>query len=130
MIKWIQEVTIREVHRLYAEGSEIMNYNNRNNPRVYYSGCSLFGCLTALFMFSILIQGSFYLLFEYFWLIIVLGLVVWVFRKFFKSETKKPENTNKQKKSWDRNFENQKDTSFHNLEREFEEIDDEDEEKF
>lgn len=107
-----------------------MNYNNRNNPRVYYSGCSLFGCLTALFMFSILIQGSFYLLFEYFWLIIVLGLVVWVFRKFFKPETKKPENTNKQKKSWDRNFENQKDTSFHNLEREFEEIDDEDEEKF
>ena len=70
------------------------------------------------------------MLFEYFWLIIVLGLVVWVFRKFFKPEDKKPESTEQQKKSWDRNFENRKDTSYHNYEREFEEVDDEDEENF
>lgn len=121
---------IREVSRLYAEGSGIMNYNNRNNPRIYYSGCSLFGCISALFIFSILIRGSFYLLFEYFWLIIVLGLVVWAFRKFFKPEREKPDNTEQQKKSWDRNFENRKDTSYHNFEREFEEVDEEDEENF
>lgn len=107
-----------------------MNYNNRNNPRIYTSGCSIFGCLIALFIFSLVIRGSFYLLFEYFWLIIILGLVVWVFRIFIHPKNNNTNNTRQRKKNWDRNYEKRKDTSYHNIEREFEEVDDEDEDNF
>lgn len=83
---------------------------------------------------SFVIRGSMYFFFRYFWLIIVLGLIIWVFRKFNgnnspDSTTNKTQKTNK-KSDWNRDFENNSNTSYHNVERQFEEVDEDDEQDF
>lgn len=111
-----------------------MYFNNRGNYRVYGPGCSLFGCMIALFIISFVIRGSLYFFFRYFWLIIVLGLIIWVFRKFNEKKSPGPTASNKKstnnKSSWNRDFENDSNTSYHNMEREFEEVDEDDDEDF
>lgn len=109
-----------------------MYFNHRNNPRMYGSGCSIFGCFLGFFVLMFLIQGSFYLLFEYFWLFILLGIIIWVFRKFTHNQNKRDsDRTSSSKKSdWNRDFENRKTTSYHNIERDFEEVDEDEEDEF
>ena len=106
----------------------MMYVNNRGNFRVYGPGCSLFGCLIGLIIFSLIIRGSLYFFFRYFWLIIVLGLVIWAFRKLSNKNDKRSanhkKNTNGSKSDWHRDFENRTNTSYHNIDREFEEVDD------
>lgn len=112
----------------------MMYFNNRGNYRVIGPGCSLFGCAIALIIMSFVIRGSMYFFFRYFWLIVVLGLIIWVFRKFngkksTGSYTNNTEGTNK-KPDWSRDFENNSNTSYHNVDRQFEEVDEDDEEEF
>ena len=113
---------------LLIKGSESMNFNNKDQPRIYVSGCSFLGCILAFVLFNFIIQGSLYLVFEYFWLFLVLGVVVFVFRRLFKSKKGNRANTEEEKKKtdWHRDFENRDSTSYHNFEREFEEVDEED----
>lgn len=109
-----------------------MYFNNRNNPRVYGYGCSFLGCLISFMVLFFIIQGSFYLLFKYFWMIILLGIIVWVFRKFVGPNNKSNSNspTQNSKKEWHRDFENRKNTSYHNFDRDFEEVDNEEDDEF
>lgn len=109
-----------------------MYFNNRNNPRVYGYGCSFFGCLLSLMILFFVIQGRFYILFKYFWLIILLGIVVWVFRKLIRSNNNRNSNnkTQNSKKEWHRDFEDRKNTSYHNFDRDFEEVDNEEDDDF
>ncbi len=104
----------------------MMYFNNRGNYRVYGPGCSMFGCMIALIILSFIIRGSMYLFFRYFWLIVVLGLIIWVFRKFNGNQSSSS-NTSKDTKTsnWSRDFENNSNTSYHNIDREFEEVDEE-----
>lgn len=112
----------------------MMYFNNRGNYRVYGPGCSMFGCMIALIIMSFVIRGSMYFFFRYFWLIVVLGLIIWVFRKFNVEKptdsTTSNNKSNKEKSDWSRDFENNSNTSYHNVEREFEEVDEEDEKDF
>lgn len=112
----------------------MMYFNNRGNYRVYGPGCSMFGCMIALIIMSFIIRGSMVFFFRYFWLIVVLGLIIWVFRKFNTNNSSDSTSTNIQnttkKSDWSRDFEKNSNTSYHNVEREFEEVDDNDEEEF
>lgn len=109
-----------------------MYYNGRNNQRYYGFGCSMFSLILGLIIFSMIIRGSLYFFFRYFWLIVALAVVVWVFRKITRKNqpTSRRSDSNPRggKSNWNRNFENQEDTSFHNLDRDFEEIDEDDDE--
>lgn len=107
-----------------------MYFNNRNNPRFFGYGCSSLWWLIGLMLPLFIIQGGFYIFFEYFGLIILLALIVWVFRKFVRPNNKRnPNNTKRnQKQDWHRDFESRDNTSYHNFERDFEEVD-EDEDK-
>jgi len=102
-----------------------MYFNQRNNSRMYGNGCSTLGCIAGFFLLMLLIQGSFYLLFEYFWFIILLGIIVWIFRKFTKNRNKEnpSSHSSDNKSNWSRDFESRKNTSYHNIERDFEEVD-------
>ncbi|HLR89229.1 MAG TPA: hypothetical protein VK042_05840 [Atopostipes sp.] len=106
-----------------------MYFNNRNNPRVYGYGCSFLGCFIGLMFLFFIIQGSFYIFFEYFWLIILLSLIIWVFRKFIRPNNKRNPNnkTRNQKQDWHRDFESRDNTSYHNFDRDFEEVDEDEE---
>lgn len=111
-----------------------MNYNNRGNQRIYGTGCSLFGCLIVLLFLGFVVRGSLFFFFRYFWLILVLGVVVWVFRKFVHSDNSDADASRNQqensKQNWQRDFENRKNTGYHNIERDFEEVDQEDDDEF
>lgn len=104
-----------------------MNYNNRGNQQIYGTGCSLFGCLIALLIFGFIVRGSIFFFFRYFWLIIVLGVVIWVFRKFIHSNNDNSNSSNNQqgrrRQDWHRDFENRRDTGYDNFDRDFEEVD-------
>lgn len=112
-----------------SKGSESMYFNYRGNRQVYGPGCSVFGCILGLFLIFSIIQGGLYLFFRYFWVIVLLSLAIWFFRTWTnnKNNTKGKEKDNRDKQDWHRDFENRKDTSYHNLDRDFEEVDDEDE---
>lgn len=111
-----------------------MNFNNRGNQQIYGANCSIFGCLFTVIIASFLIRGGISFLIRNFWLILVLGLVVWVFRKFIQpgdSNSSSSKNEGQTRRTnWNRNFESKQDTAYHNEERDFEEVDEEDEEDF
>lgn len=111
-----------------------MFYRNRGGPIFYNTGCSTFGCLAVFFIFSFLVGGGLVLFFRYFWLILLLGIIVWLFRKFTgqneNSSSRPTGNHQQRRQNWHRDFENKKETSYDNINREFEEIDDEEDNDF
>lgn len=119
-------VKIRLLKRI-EKGSEEMNYNNRGNRQIYSTGCSFFGCLIAIFFFGFILQGSIFFFFRYFWLIVALGVIVWIFRKFVRSDDENDDTDQyqgrRQKRNWSRDFEDHEDTGYDNYDRDFEEVD-------
>lgn len=111
----------------FDKGSEEMYFNNRGNRQYYGSGCSIFGCILGFFLLISVIQGGLYLFFRYFWVILLLGLVIWFFRQWTNKSSQSRKNNTTKQKDWHRDYENRKNTSYHNIDREFEEIDEEDE---
>lgn len=101
-----------------------MNFNNRNKQLIYGYGCSMLGLFLGLTIISLIIRGSLIFLFRYFWLILILGAVVWVFRKYIIKDNSQTTRSN-DKNNWQRDFENRENTSYDNIKRDFEEIDDE-----
>lgn len=106
-----------------------MHYNNRNRPRASVYGCSSTTLIIGLIILLITISGVLFFILRNFGLILALGIVIWFFRKFILQD-RSDKNTPKDSrpKSWSRNYEENKNTSYDNIEREFEEIDDEEEE--
>lgn len=109
-----------------------MNYNNRGYSSFDRSGCSIFGLLATMIIIGLVIRGGMYFLFKNFWLIVVLGVVIWAFRKFVNPTNKSSNNTKSQgnRQNWNRDYENRKDTAYHNVDRDFEEVDDDDDDEF
>lgn len=105
-----------------------MYFNNRNRTQTSVYGCSSTSLVIGLIIVALMIFGGLFFIFRYLGLIIALGLVVWIFRKFFGKDKKdsptKNESTGPRMKSWSRDYEKEEDTSYDNLEREFEEVDD------
>lgn len=115
------------------KGSDCMNFNNRGNQRVYASSCSFLGCLFGMFIILSIIQGGLYFFYHYFWLIALISLVIWIFRIWNSKQSKPTDNNNRGARSsgkWSRDFENRKDTSYHNIDRDFEEVDEEEDDDF
>ena len=110
-----------------------MYYNNNNNrPGTFRFGCSFLGLLIGLMILSFIIRGSLYIFFKYFWMIVLLAIVVWIFRRFIvnndngkQSRYKNVDST----KDWHRDFDNRKNTSYHNIDRDFEEVDEEEDDE-
>ena len=114
-------------------GSETMFYRNRGGPVFYSTGCSTIGCLLLFFVFSMLIGQGIVFFFRYFWLIVLLGLVVWLFRKFTgpnngETSTRK-DNTRQNNQTWQREKNQQPGSTYDNISRDFEEVE-EDEQNF
>ena len=112
-----------------------MYFNNNNNrPGNFGFGCSFLGFFIGLMILSLIIRGSFYLFFKYFLMIVLLAIVVWVFRRFIGKNNNSNQSDYKNgdsRKDWHRDFENRKNTSYHNFDRDFEEVDeDEEDEEF
>lgn len=107
-----------------------MYFNNRNNRNSWGFGCSILSLFLGLMIISMLIRGSLIFFFRYFWLIVALAIVVWVFRKIIRRNKKDtpPNNHQGQRRNWQRDFENRNDTSYHNIDRDFEEVDENDDE--
>lgn len=120
--------------RIEFRGSETMFYRNRGGPVFYTTGCSTIGCLLLFFIFSLVIGRGIVFFFRYFWLIVLLGLVVWLFRRFTGSTTNDTTNqtghTRQTKQDWRRDSEKRSDAGYDNVSREFEEVDEEDENEF
>ncbi len=115
-------------------GSETMFYRNRGGPVFYSTGCSTIGCLLLFFVFSMLIGQGIVFFFRYFWLIVLLGLVVWLFRKFTgpnngETSTRK-DNTRQNNQTWQREKNQQPGSTYDNISRDFEEVEEEDEQNF
>ena len=115
-------------------GSETMFYRNRGGPVFYSTGCSTIGCLLLFFVFSMLIGQGIVFFFRYFWLIVLLGLVVWLFRKFTgpnngETSTRK-DNTRQNNQTWQREKRQQPGSTYDNISRDFEEVEEEDEQNF
>ena len=111
-----------------------MFYRNRGGPVFYSTGCSTIGCLLLFFVFSMLIGQGIVFFFRYFWLIVLLGLVVWLFRKFTgpnngETSTRK-DNTRQNNQTWQREKNQQPGSSYDNISRDFEEVEEEDEQNF
>lgn len=119
-------------YELLTEGSRLMYFNNRNNSRYYGYGCSFFSLMIGMMVLSLIIRGSLIFFFRYFWLILALGAVVWIFRKFIHKDENTPNDSGSghsgHHNDWGRDFENRKNTSYHNFDREFEEVDEDDDE--
>ena len=115
-------------------GSETMFYRNRGGPVFYSTGCSTIGCLLLFFVFSMLIGQGIVFFFRYFWLIVLLGLVVWLFRKFTgpnNGETSsRKDNTRQNNQTWQREKNQQPGSTYDNISRDFEEVEEEDEQNF
>jgi len=109
-----------------------MNFNNRGYQRYYGTGCSLLGCFGVLLVLGFIISGSIFFFFEYFWLILILGGVVWLFRRFLQSDDDQqngPDNQGRyRRQSWRRDYENDDNTGYDNIDRDFEEVDEKDSE--
>lgn len=72
-----------------------------------------------------MIFGGLFFILRYLGLIIALAFVVWIFRKFFKMTNEESKSRDQTKRgSWSRDFEQKKETPYDNIEREFEEVDD------
>ncbi|MDN6162283.1 MAG: hypothetical protein L0I79_05870 [Atopostipes sp.] len=105
-----------------------MYFNNRNRPRTSAFGCSSTSLFVVLILAVLMIFGGLFFVFRYLGLIIALGIVVWLFRKFFKKDKREPsrdqeKNRKTKRNSWSRDFEKKEKTSYDNIEREFEEVD-------
>ncbi len=111
-----------------TKGSGAMYFDNRNRPQTSVYGCSSSSLMLGLVLLFFVMGGSLFLVFRYLGLIIALGIVVWLFRKIVnKNETNYSEpKAGKRPKSgsWSRDFEQKENTSYDNLERDFEEVDD------
>lgn len=108
-----------------------MYFNNNNRPGTFGFGCSFLGLFIGLMILSLIIRGSFYIFFKYFWMIVLLAIVVWVFRRFIRKGNNGNRSSYKKfvsKNDWHRDFENRKNTSYHNFDRDFEEVDDDEKE--
>lgn len=105
-----------------------MDFKNQNRTQTSVYGCSSTSLFVFLAILSLMIFGGLFFILRYLGLIIALGLVIWIFRKAFRKDTANAQ-TKKQTtrtNNWSRDFEKSEDTSYDNVEREFEEIDDED----
>lgn len=111
-----------------------MFYRNRGGPVFYSTGCSTIGCLLLFFVFSMLIGQGIVFFFRYFWLIVLLGLVVWLFRKFTGSNngetSTRKDNTRQNNQTWQREKHQQSGSTYDNISRDFEEVEEEDEQNF
>ena len=111
-----------------------MFYRNRGGPVFYTTGCSTIGCLLLFFVFSMFIGRGIVFFFRYFWLIVLLGLVVWAFRKFTGSNTDETttrrDQTQQNKQTWRQESQQRPDSNYDNISRDFEEVDEEDEQDF
>lgn len=102
-----------------------MQFNNQNRPQTSVYGCSSNTLLIGFIIMALLISGGLFFILRYFGLILALGIVIWFFRNFIMEKHKKTKSTTNTKESrWGRNFENNQNTSYDNIEREFEEVDD------
>lgn len=110
-----------------VKGSDFMNFNHRGNPRVYTTGCSSIGCLLGVFIMISLIQGGLYFFFRYFWAFVLIGVVIWFFRQWNSNQSRTKHNSkqSQSRNTWHRDFEDKENTSYHNIERDFEEVDEE-----
>lgn len=106
-----------------------MFFNNQNRPQTSVYGCSSTSVFIVLILLALMVFGGLFFFFRYFGLIIALGVIVWLFRKFVKKDNKdsgrRKKNKRFKKTSWSRDFEDKKNSSYDNIEREFEEVDDE-----
>lgn len=103
-----------------------MQFNNQNRPQTSVYGCSSNALLIGFVIIALLISGGLFFILRYFGLILALGIVIWLFRSFIMKKNGKTKSPNRSKtNNWGRDFENNKNTSYDNIEREFEEVDDE-----
>ncbi|MDN6195518.1 MAG: DUF4834 family protein [Atopostipes suicloacalis] len=105
-----------------------MYFNQRNRPQTSVYGCSSTSLFITLAIVTLMIFGGLFFIFRYLGLIIALGIVVWLFRKFFgknkKDSSKKNQNKSQYNKSWSKDYEKKENSSYDNIDREFEEVDD------
>lgn len=103
--------------------------NNQNRPKTSVYGCSSTTLTIGLIVLFLVISGGLFFVLRYFGLILALGIVIWFFRKFIMKDNKKEKSSKETRtNNWSRDFEKKEDTSYDNFEREFEEIDDDDDE--
>lgn len=103
-----------------------MYYNNQHRPKTSVYGCSSTTLTFGLIILALILSGSLFFIFRYFSLILVLGVVIWFFRKFIMKDDKQKKSSDRPKtNNWSRDYEKNKDTSYDNIEREFEEVDEE-----
>lgn len=111
-----------------------MYFNNRNRPQASVYGCSSTGFIIVLIIALLMIFGGLFFILRYLGLIIALGLIVWLFRKFFKRDSNhssaNDQQTRSKTRTWSRDFERKEHSSYDNLEREFEEIDEDEMDDF
>lgn len=105
-----------------------MYYNNQNRPKTSVYGCSSTTLIIGLIAIALIFGGGLFIVLRYFGLILALGIVIWFFRRFIMTDDRnKTSSSESPSNNWSRDFEKNKNTSYDNIEREFEEIDEEDE---
>lgn len=110
-----------------------MYFNDRNRPQTSVYGCSSTGLAIGAMLLILMIFGGLFLVLRYLGLIIALGLVVWLFRKFLKKDTvdsSQSQTKGSETRSWSRDFERKENSPYDNEERDFEEIDDDEMDNF
>ena len=110
-----------------------MYFDNRNRPQTSVYGCSSTGLIIGAVILLLMVFGGFFLVLRYSGLIIALGVIVWLFRKFLnkdKVDSSQAHTNGPEPKNWSRNFEKEKNSPFDNEERDFEEIDEDEMDDF
>lgn len=79
----------------------------------------------TLILIALIFSGGLFFIFRYFSLILVLGVVIWFFRKFIMKDDQSKSSGEPKTNNWSRDYEKNKDTAYDNIEREFEEVDEE-----
>lgn len=102
-----------------------MYYNNQNRPRTSVYGCSSTTLIFVLIIIVLLLSRGLVFILRNLPLILVLGLVIWFFRKFIMKNGGQTKSSGGSKSTnWSRDYESNQDTAYDNIEREFEEVDD------
>lgn len=105
-----------------------MYYNNQNRPKTAVYGCSPITLIFSLIMLVLLLSNGLVFILRNLPLILVLAIVIWFFRKFIMRDENDPKSSDRPKtNNWSRDYEKNQDTSYDNIEREFEEVDDDEE---
>lgn len=105
-----------------------MYYNNQNRPKTSVSGCSPITLIFSLIILVLLLSNGLVFILRNLPLILVLAIVIWFFRKFIMRDENHPKSSDRPKtNNWSRDYEKNQGTSYDNIEREFEEVDDEEE---